>query len=104
MFEDGGGGKFTRRPDHGGRSTVFGTRGGVACERPGAAPAGGRVLEGGGAAAAACAGMAACMAVLSRMQTGLGGDAFLRFYEAETGSGLGANGSGRAPKEAAIEK
>jgi gamma-glutamyltranspeptidase/glutathione hydrolase len=104
MFEDGGGGKFTRRPDHGGRSTVFGTRGVVACEHPDAALAGIRVLDAGGTAADACVAMAACMAVLSPMQTGMGGDAFLLFYEAETGSVLGANGSGRAPKEAAIEK
>jgi gamma-glutamyltranspeptidase / glutathione hydrolase len=104
MFEDGGGGKFTRRPDHGGRSTVFGTRGAVACEHPDAALAGIRVLDAGGTAADACVAMAACMAVLSPMQTGMGGDAFLLFYEAETGSVLGANGSGRAPKEAAIEK
>jgi gamma-glutamyltranspeptidase / glutathione hydrolase len=48
--------------------------------------------------------MAACMAVLSPMQTGMGGDAFLLFYEAETGSVLGANGSGRAPNAATIEK
>src|ERR671917_1966965 len=48
--------------------------------------------------------MAACMTVLSPMQTGMGGDAFLLFYEAETGSVLGANGSGRAPGAATIEK
>jgi gamma-glutamyltranspeptidase / glutathione hydrolase len=48
--------------------------------------------------------MAACMAVLAPMATGMGGDAFLLFYEAETGSVLGANGSGRAPRAATIEK
>src|SRR5688572_23889153 len=104
MFEDGGGGKFTRRPDHGGRSTVFGTRGAVACEHPGAALAGIRVLDAGGTAADACVAMAACMAVLSPMQTGMGGDAFLLFYEAETGRVLGADGSGRAPRAVSVEK
>src|ERR687893_1535693 len=104
MFEDGGGGRFARRPDQGGRSTVYGTKGAVACEHPSAALAGIRVLDGGGTAADACVAMAACMAVLSPMQTGMGGDAFLLFYEAETGSVLGANGSGRAPKAATIEK
>src|ERR687893_1794129 len=104
MFEDGGGGRFARRPDLGGRSTVFGTKGAVACEHPDAALAGIRVLDAGGTAADACVAMAACMAVLSPMQTGMGGDAFLLFYEAETGSVLGANGSGRAPKGATIEK
>src|SRR5215210_5713444 len=94
----------TRRPDLGGRSTVYGTKGAVACEHPGAAQAGIRVLDAGGTAADACVAMAACMAVLAPMATGMGGDAFLLFYEAETGSVLGANGSGRAPGAATIEK
>src|ERR671917_627503 len=93
-----------RRPDPGGRSTVYGTKGAVACEHPAAALAGIRMLDAGGTAADACVAMAACMAVVSPMQTGMGGDAFLLFYEAETGSVLGANGSGRAPKAATIEK
>ena len=92
------------RPDKGGRSTVFGTGGAVACEHPGAALAGIRVLDAGGNAADACVAMAACMAVLGPMATGMGGDAFLLYYEAETGRVLGANGSGRAPKEATIER
>jgi gamma-glutamyltranspeptidase/glutathione hydrolase len=48
--------------------------------------------------------MAAAMAVLAPMSTGMGGDAFLLFYEAETGRVLGADGSGRAPGSATIEK
>ena len=96
--------RFTRRPDLGGRSTVYGTKGAVACEHPSAALAGIRALDAGGTAVDACVAMAACMAVLSPMQTGMGGDAFLLFYEAETGSVLGANGSGRAPGAATIEK
>jgi gamma-glutamyltranspeptidase / glutathione hydrolase len=97
-------GRVARRPDLGGRSTVYGTKGAVACEHPSAALAGIRALDSGGNAADACVAMAACMAVLSPMQTGMGGDAFLLFYEAETGSVLGANGSGRAPGAATIEK
>ncbi|MGH3145400.1 MAG: gamma-glutamyltransferase [Rubrobacter sp.] len=93
-----------RRPDFGGRSTVFGTRGAVACEHPSAALAGIRTLDAGGTAADACVAMAACMAVLSPMATGMGGDAFLLYYEAETGRVLGADGSGRAPKSATVEK
>lgn len=92
------------RPDGGGRSTVFGTRGAVACEHPSAALAGIRVLDAGGNAADACVAMAAAMAVLSPMQTGIGGDAFLLFYEARTGRVIGANGSGRAPRGMTIEK
>ncbi|MGI9049231.1 MAG: gamma-glutamyltransferase [Rubrobacteraceae bacterium] len=93
-----------RRPDPGGRSTVFGTKGAVACEHPQASLAGIKMLEAGGTAADACVAMAAAMAVLSPMSTGMGGDAFLLFYEAGTGRVLGANGSGRAPKNATIEK
>jgi gamma-glutamyltranspeptidase/glutathione hydrolase len=98
------GSRGARRPDLGGRSTVYGTKGAVACEHPSAALAGIRVLDAGGTAADACVAMAACMAVLAPMATGMGGDAFLLFYEAETGSVLGANGSGRAPRAATIEK
>jgi gamma-glutamyltranspeptidase/glutathione hydrolase len=96
--------RVTRRPDLGGRSTVYSTKGAVACEHPSAALAGIRVLDAGGTAVDACVAMAACMAVLAPMATGVGGDAFLLFYEAGTGRVLGANGSGRAPKAAAIEK
>ena len=95
---------IARRPDAGGRSTVFGTRGAVACEHPTAAVIGLRVLDDGGTAADACVAMAAAMAVLSPMQTGMGGDAFLLFYEAETGQVSGIDGSGRAPAGASVEK
>jgi gamma-glutamyltranspeptidase / glutathione hydrolase len=103
--EEGAAGQsVTRRPDLGGRSTVYGTKGAVACEHPSAALAGIRVLDAGGTAADACVAMAAAMAVLSPMQTGMGGDAFLLFYDAESGRVLGVNGSGRAPGGATIDK
>lgn len=92
------------RPDQGGRSTVYGRRGAVACEHPDAALAGIRILDAGGTAADACVAMAACMAVLSPMATGMGGDAFFLHYDSETGRILGANGSGRAPRAANIQK
>ena len=92
------------RPDAGGRSTVFGTKGAVACEHPTAARIGLRVLDAGGTAADACVAMAAAMVVLSPMQTGMGGDAFLLFYEADTGLVAGIDGSGRAPKSVSVEK
>ncbi len=94
----------TRRPDSGGRSTVYGTRGAVSCEHPQAALVGIRTLDEGGNAADACVAMAAAMAVLAPMTTGMGGDAFLLFYESETGYVRGANGSGRSPRNATIEK
>src|ERR687890_2563308 len=93
-----------RRPDEGGRSTVLGRKGAVACEHPSAALAGLRVLDEGGTAADACVAMAAAMAVVGPMATGMGGDAFLLFYEAASGRVLGANGSGGAPKAATTEK
>jgi gamma-glutamyltranspeptidase/glutathione hydrolase len=79
-------------------------RGAVACEHPWAALVGIRALDAGGNAADACVAMAACMTVLAPMETGMGGDAFLLFYEAETGKVLGANGSGRSPRNATIER
>ncbi|HEX2108227.1 MAG TPA: gamma-glutamyltransferase, partial [Rubrobacteraceae bacterium] len=93
-----------RRPSSGGRSTVFGSKGAVACEHPVAALTGIRILENGGNAADACVAMAASMTVLAPMMTGMGGDAFLLFYEAETGHVRGVNGSGRASRSVAIEK
>ena len=98
------GDNIARRPDAGGRSTVFGTGGAVACEHPTAAVIGLRVLDAGGTAADACVAMAAAMAVVSPMQTGMGGDAFLLFYDAETGQVSGIDGSGRAPAEVTVEK
>ncbi|CAN5582465.1 gamma-glutamyltransferase [soil metagenome] len=92
------------RPDLGGRSTVYGRRGAVACEHTDAAVAGIRILDAGGTATDACVAMAACMAVLSPMATGMGGDAFLLNYEAGTGRVTGANGAGRAPHSATVEK
>ncbi len=97
-------GQRTRRPRLGGRSTVYANRGAVACEHYEAALAGIRALDAGGNAADACVAMAAAMAVLAPMATGMGGDAFLLHYEAGTGRVLGANGSGRAPRAATIEK
>jgi gamma-glutamyltranspeptidase/glutathione hydrolase len=51
--------RVTRRPDHGGRSPEYGTKGTVACEHPSAAVAGIQVLDAGGTAADACVAMAA---------------------------------------------
>lgn len=93
-----------RRPNLGRRSTVFGTRGVVACEHPQATLAGIRVLDEGGNAADACVAMAASMAVLAPMATGMGGDAFLLFYDVRSRSVLGANGSGCAPRGMTTEK
>jgi gamma-glutamyltranspeptidase / glutathione hydrolase len=91
------------RPDSGGRSTVYGTAGAVACEHPLAALAGIRMLDAGGTAADACVAMGAAMAVLSPMMTGPGGDAFLLYREAETGRVRALEGAGRAGRGATVE-
>jgi gamma-glutamyltranspeptidase/glutathione hydrolase len=91
------------RPDLGGRSTVYGTAGAVACEHPLAALAGIRMLDAGGTAADACVAMAAAMAVLSPMMTGPGGDAFLLYRDAATGRVRALEGAGRAGRGATVE-
>ena len=91
------------RPDSGGRSTVYGTAGVVACEHPRAALAGIRMLDAGGTAADACVAMAAAMAVLSPMMTGPGGDAFLLYREAASGRVRALEGAGRAGRGATVE-
>ena len=97
------GSRGARRPDLGGRSTVYGTKGAVACEHPSAALAGIRVLDAGDCRRRLCRD--------GRLHgrprpdgDGHGRRRLLLFYEAETGSVLGANGSGRAPRAATIEK
>ncbi len=48
--------------------------------------------------------MAASMAVLAPMATGMSGDTFLLFYDVRSRSVLGANGSGCAPRGMTTEK
>ena len=91
------------RPDAGGRSSVYGTSGAVACEHPRAALVGIRVLDAGGTAADACVAMGAAMAVLSPMMTGLGGDAVALCYDAGTRRVHGLAGWGRAGRGASVE-
>jgi len=84
------------RPDEGGRSTVYGTRGVVAAEDPRAALAGIRMLDAGGNAADACVAMAAVLAVVAPMMTGPGGDAFVQYFDASTGTVRALEGAGAA--------
>ena len=53
---------IVRRPDAGGRSTVFGTKGAVTCEHPTATLIGLRTLDAGGTAAVACVAVAGGLA------------------------------------------
>ena len=85
------------------RSTVYGTAGVVACEDPRAALAGIRALDAGGTAVDACVAMAAVMAVVTPMMTGVGGDAFLIAYDAGERRVRGLEGGGRAGADASLE-
>lgn len=99
------------------RSNVVARRGMVATSQPLAAMAGLRILLDGGNAADAAVAAAATLAVVEPMSTGVGGDAFALFFDAQAGLHAGLdtflldqhdtslldrrvtalNGSGRAP-------
>ncbi len=79
------------------RSPVYATRGMVATSQPLAAQSGLGILERGGNAADAAVATAAALNVTEPTSTGIGGDCFALYYDAETKKVLGLNGSGRAP-------
>ncbi len=83
-----------------GRSMVLATRGVVATDHPLASAAGIRVLEQGGNAIDAAVCIAATLGVVTPMMTGIGGDAFIVYYQANSGQVLALNGSGAAPQGA----
>jgi gamma-glutamyltranspeptidase/glutathione hydrolase len=80
----------TNRPD------VRGTRGGVSSDHPLATQEGLRVLEAGGNAVDAALAVAGVLAVVRPHMNGVGGDAFILYYEASSGRVYALNGSGRA--------
>ncbi|MGI5838743.1 MAG: gamma-glutamyltransferase [bacterium] len=82
---------------------VRGRQGAVAAEHPLAAAAGLNVLQGGGNAADAVVAMAAVTGVVQPMMCGLGGDAFMVYYEAVSGRYYALSGSGIAPRGAERE-
>jgi gamma-glutamyltranspeptidase/glutathione hydrolase len=69
----------------------------VASSQPLASAAGLRILEAGGNAADAAVATAAALAVTEPCNTGLGGDCFALYYEADTARVTAMNSSGRAP-------
>jgi gamma-glutamyltranspeptidase/glutathione hydrolase len=69
----------------------------VATSQPLAAVAGLRVLMEGGNAADAAVTTAAMLNVVEPMSTGIGGDCFALFFDANSGQVSALNGSGRAP-------
>ena len=80
----------TNRPD------VRGISGAVSAGHPLAAAAGHEVLRSGGNAMDAAIAMAGVLAVVRPHMNGIGGDAFMLYYEADSGEVHAMNGSGRA--------
>ncbi len=85
------------------RSPVVSTHGIVAASEPLAVSCGIQVLLKGGNAADAAVATAAGLNVTEPMSTGIGGDCFSLFFDAQTKRVRGVNGSGRAPRELTLE-
>ena len=79
------------------RSPVYARRGIVAASQPLAAQAGIDILALGGSAADAAVATAAALNVTEPTSTGIGGDCFALYYDAEAREVTALNGSGRAP-------
>ncbi|KAL1022869.1 hypothetical protein UPYG_G00033530 [Umbra pygmaea] len=79
------------------RSPVICVHGCVASSQPLASNIGLDILKRGGNAADSAVAMAAALAVTEPCSTGIGGDSFCLFYDANTRQVHGLNGSGRAP-------
>ena len=86
------------------RSPVFGRGGMVAASQPLAAAAGIEVLSKGGNAADAAVAVAAALNVTEPTSTGLGGDMFALFFDAQSQQVSALNGSGRAPAGLTLER
>lgn len=86
------------------RSVVFARNGMVAASQPLAAQAGLRILQDGGSAADAAVATAAMLNVVEPMSTGIGGDCFALFWDAQEKRVTALNGSGRAPAAASLEE
>ena len=86
------------------RSTVHGTHGMVATSQPLAVAAGLEILRQGGNAASAAVATAAALNVTEPTSTGIGGDMFALYFDAQTRRVTGLNGSGRAPAALTLEK
>lgn len=80
-----------------GRSVVATTMGIVAASQPLAARAGVQILERGGNAIDAAIAANATMGLMEPTGNGIGGDLFILYYEAKTGTVHGLNASGWAP-------
>lgn len=86
------------------RTPVYATKGMVASSQPLATEAGLEMLREGGNAADAAIAVAAALAVIEPCSTGLGGDAFALYYNADAGQVSALNGSGKSPLEMTLDK
>ncbi|WP_319762250.1 gamma-glutamyltransferase family protein [Maridesulfovibrio sp.] len=86
------------------RSPVYATSGMVTSSQPLATEAGLEILRAGGNAADAAIAVAAALAVVEPCSTGLGGDAFALFYQAEAKNIFALNGSGKSAQDISLEK
>lgn len=85
------------------RSPVYARRGIVAASQPLAAQAGIDILALGGNAADAAVAMAAALNVTEPTSTGIGGDCFALYYDADSSEITALNGSGRAPSALTLD-
>jgi len=86
------------------RSPVIGLRGVIAASQPLAVAAGLEILAQGGNAADAAVATAAALNVTEPTSTGIGGDCFALYFDAQTRQVSALNGSGRAPAGLTIER
>jgi gamma-glutamyltranspeptidase / glutathione hydrolase len=86
------------------RSPVYGRGGMAAASQPLAVAAGIRILSNGGNAADAAVAIAAALNVTEPTSTGIGGDMFALFFDANTKKVSALNGSGRAPAGLTLER
>lgn len=86
------------------RSPVYSRRGIVATSQPLATAAGIEVLSKGGNAADAAVAAAAALNVTEPTSTGIGGDMFALYFDAQTRQVTALNGSGRAPSALTLER
>src|SRR5215468_6976116 len=86
-----------------GRSMVITQQGIAATSQTLASSAAAQILARGGSAVDAAIAANTVLAVVEPMKTGLGGDLFVMYWEANTGKVVGLNASGGAPKKLSPE-